>query len=105
MKPHPLRDPRWEALVGRHPHSSVFHSGNWLRTLRNVYGYELVVVTTCSPDSPLTNGLLFARVNSRLTGRRLVSLPFSDRRTPAGKAGAAYVDARLHQTESPRGEL
>jgi CelD/BcsL family acetyltransferase involved in cellulose biosynthesis len=78
----PLQDPRWEALVRCHPHASVFHSTNWLGALRHVYGYEPVVVTTCSAESPLTNGLVFARVNSRLTGRRLVSLPFSDHCEP-----------------------
>jgi hypothetical protein len=78
----PLLDPRWEDLVRRHPHASVFHSTNWLKALRNVYGYEPVVVTTCSPKSALTNGLVFARIHSRLTGRRLVSLPFSDHCEP-----------------------
>jgi hypothetical protein len=43
-----------------------------------VYGYEPVVVTTCIPGAPLTNGLVFCRINSWLTGRRFVSLPFSD---------------------------
>jgi|ERR1022692_1166901 CelD/BcsL family acetyltransferase involved in cellulose biosynthesis len=78
----PLRDPRWAALVGSHPQASVFHSTSWLRALRAVYGYEPVVVTSCSPEECLTNGLLFCRIKSWLTGRRLVSLPFSDHCEP-----------------------
>jgi hypothetical protein len=78
----PLTDPRWDAMVNRHPKSSVFHSGNWLRALRNVYGYEFVVLTTDSPAAPLTNGLVLCRVRSWLTGSRLVSLPFSDHCEP-----------------------
>lgn len=78
----PIQDPGWEALVRNHPHTSVFHSTKWLKTLRNVYGYESAVITTCLPGSPLTNGLVFARVKSRVTGRRLVSLPFSDHCEP-----------------------
>jgi Acetyltransferase (GNAT) domain len=74
----PLRDSRWADLVDSHPRASVFHGRNWLRALQTVYGYEPVVVTTCSPRSPLKNGLVFCRINSWLTGRRLVSLPFSD---------------------------
>ena len=74
----PLRDPRWAALVESHPRSSVFHSVNWLKALQGVYGYEPVAVTTCPPDATLTNGLVFCHVRSWLTGRRLVSLPFSD---------------------------
>jgi|HubBroStandDraft_1064217.scaffolds.fasta_scaffold01125_10 hypothetical protein len=74
----PLRDPRWAALVESHPRSSVFHSVNWLKALQSVYGYEPVAITTCPPAAILTNGLVFCRINSWLTGRRFVSLPFSD---------------------------
>lgn len=74
----PLSDSRWDALIQVHPQASVFHSPSWLRALHAVYGYEPVVLTTCSPNERLTNGLVFCRVKSWLTGRRLVSLPFSD---------------------------
>lgn len=74
----PISDARWDELTKCHPRSSVFHSTNWLRTLSAVYGYEPVVITTCGPREPLTNGLVFCRVKSWLTGRRLVSLPFAD---------------------------
>jgi CelD/BcsL family acetyltransferase involved in cellulose biosynthesis len=98
----PLQDPRWEALVRCHPQASVFHSTNWLRTLRNVYGYKSVVVTTCSPETALTNGLVFARVRSRLTGCRLVSLPFSDHCQPLLESPAqlAPILARIKQQVS-----
>jgi hypothetical protein len=74
----PLRDARWETLVRKHPRASVFHSTNWLKALHSAYGYEPVVVTTCPPQAVLSNGLVFCRVRSWLTGPRLVSLPFSD---------------------------
>jgi hypothetical protein len=74
----PLGDPRWQSLVERHPQGSVFHSTGWLDALRRTYGYRPVVFTTSSPTGELTNGLLFCRVNSWLTGQRMVSLPFSD---------------------------
>jgi hypothetical protein len=74
----PLRDRRWPALVEGHPRSSVFHTVNWLKALQAVYGYEPVAITTCPPDATLTNGLVFCRIQSWLTGRRFVSLPFSD---------------------------
>jgi CelD/BcsL family acetyltransferase involved in cellulose biosynthesis len=78
----PLRDPRWEAFVDSHSRASVFHSTNWLSALETAYGYDPLVVTTCSPDAALTNGLVFCRVDSWLTGRRFVSLPFSDHCEP-----------------------
>jgi hypothetical protein len=74
----PLGDPRWAALVESHPRSSVFHSVNWLKALQAVYGYEPVAIATCPPEAILTNGLVFCRIRSWLTGRRFVSLPFSD---------------------------
>jgi hypothetical protein len=78
----PTQDPRWAEFVGRHPKASVFHSVGWLKALRRTYGYEPVVFTTSSPTCELTNGMVFCRVKSWLTGRRLVSLPFSDHCEP-----------------------
>jgi CelD/BcsL family acetyltransferase involved in cellulose biosynthesis len=78
----PLSDPRWAALVDTHPQASVFHSTNWLRALSTVYGYQPVAITTRPPGVRLTNGLVFCRINSWLTGRRFVSLPFSDHCEP-----------------------
>ena len=78
----PLCDPRWPILVENHPQSSIFHSTSWLKALQTVYGYEPVAVTTCPPGAALTNGLVFCRVKSWLTGKRFVSLPFSDHCEP-----------------------
>ncbi len=78
----PLTDERWSNLVDNDPRSSIFHTTGWLRALRNVYGYEPVLMTTSSPAAPLTNGAVFCRIKSWLTGSRLVSLPFSDHCEP-----------------------
>lgn len=78
----PIKDARWANLVERHPRASIFHTVGWLKALRRTYGYEPVAFTTSSPTGDLTNGLVFCRINSWLTGRRLVSLPFSDHCEP-----------------------
>jgi CelD/BcsL family acetyltransferase involved in cellulose biosynthesis len=78
----PLQDARWHDLVQRDERSSIFHSTGWLEALRQTYGYEPVVFTTCPDGQALTNGIVFCGVNSWLTGRRLVSLPFSDHCEP-----------------------
>jgi len=78
----PLRDPRWTKLLQRHPRASVFHTPGWLEALRHTYGYEPVAYTTSDPGAELVNAWLFCRVRSWLTGRRLVSLPFSDHCDP-----------------------
>jgi hypothetical protein len=78
----PIQDPRWSELVEKHPKASVFHTVAWLQALRRTYGYEPVAFTTSPPTGELKNGLVFCRINSWLTGRRLVSLPFSDHCEP-----------------------
>lgn len=74
----PIQDPRWKALLQRHPNASVFHTVEWLEALRRTYGYRPMVFTTSAPTAELTNGLVFCGIRSWLTGKRLVSLPFSD---------------------------
>lgn len=76
----PLADPRWLALVSRHPSATLFHSPGWLRALRDTYGFEPFVLTT-TDSGQLENGLVACRVQTWWT-RRLVSLPFSDHCDP-----------------------
>jgi hypothetical protein len=45
-----------------------------------------VAFTTSAPGCELADGLVFCRVNSRVTGRRMVSLPFSDHCEPLANA-------------------
>jgi hypothetical protein len=78
----PLRDPRWQSLVDRHPNASVFHTTAWLEALRQTFGYKPVAFTTSLPTGELANGLLFCRVPSLLTSLRMVSLPFADHCEP-----------------------
>lgn len=79
---HPLEDSRWSGFLERHPRSSIFHTVAWLEAVRRTYGYEAIALTTSAPGDALRNGLVFCRVNSWLTGRRLVSLPFADHCEP-----------------------
>jgi hypothetical protein len=88
----PLADSRWQALVERHAQASAFHSEAWLRALHKTYGYEPVVLTDAAQGMPLENGLVFCKVESWLTGRRLVSLPFSDHCEPLTREGETTAD-------------
>jgi Acetyltransferase (GNAT) domain len=73
----PLRDPRWSAFVARSPDASVFHHVGWLSLLREQYGYRILARCVTEGDR-IVAGIPFAHVRSRLTGQRLVALPFSD---------------------------
>src|SRR5271165_2171364 len=75
-------DERWEDLLQNHPQASIFHTRGWLEALRKTYGYAPVAFTTSPLGYRLTNGVPFCEISSWLSGRRLVSLPFSDHCTP-----------------------
>ena len=97
----PLTDSRWDDFVARHPRSSVFHSSAWLSALHRTYGYQPVAYTTSLPEEELADAVVFCRIDSWLTGKRLVSLPFSDHCEPlvddAGDLEAFYavLDAKV----------
>jgi CelD/BcsL family acetyltransferase involved in cellulose biosynthesis len=74
----PLEDSRWEPFLEKHPRASVFHSSPWLEALRRTYGFQPIAFTTSSLGEDLENAIVFCAVESWVTGRRLVSLPFSD---------------------------
>jgi hypothetical protein len=78
----PITDFRWAELVARQHGASVFHTVGWLKALQRTYGYAPVAFTTSPPTSELKNGIVCCRIDSWLTGRRLVSLPFSDHCEP-----------------------
>ena len=86
----PLEDPRWARFVEHAAHASVFHTPGWLLALRRTYGFSPVAFTTSPPGDDLTNGVVCAGVRSRLTGARLVSLPFSDHCEPLGDDAQAF---------------
>ncbi len=67
------------------------------------YAYEPVVYTTCEPSAELTSGIIFCKVKSWLTGRRLVSLPFSDHCDPLVESSTEFDDLLLPVRESVNG--
>jgi CelD/BcsL family acetyltransferase involved in cellulose biosynthesis len=78
----PLADPRWRPLAENHPRGGIFHSPGWLTALRRSFGFPALAIVGRGAGADLERALLLCRVGSRLTGRRLVSLPFSDHCEP-----------------------
>jgi len=90
----PLADDRWDAMVTLRADHSIFHRAAWARVLEESYGHHPVYLRICVEGKeaalvPLTE------VASPITGRRGVSLPFSD------FAGPLWIDssrsAEVHQ--------
>lgn len=100
----PLKDVRWEEFLQQHPAASIFHTPGWLEALRRTYGYEAIAFTTSPPGHSLTNGAPFCRITSWLSGRRLVSLPFSDHCTPLVESSEQVVELLAALQESIKRE-
>jgi CelD/BcsL family acetyltransferase involved in cellulose biosynthesis len=83
----PLAGPEWRRFVERCPEATAFHHPAWLELLRRQYGYEMLACCIDGGDG-IQAGIPIARIASRLTGRRLVALPFSDSCPPILAAGA-----------------
>lgn len=83
----PLTDPRWDAFVQDHPKAGLFHSSSWIEILQRTYGYQPAHLAQES-DGAIQGILPIVVVRSRLTGDRLVSLPFSG---PAGPLGSSQA--------------
>ncbi len=74
----PLEIPDWDTLVRATGKASFFHSSAWARVLHETYGYKPLYFSSIEHGS-LSSLMPFMEVDSWLTGRRGVSLPFSDR--------------------------
>jgi CelD/BcsL family acetyltransferase involved in cellulose biosynthesis len=83
----PTTDPAWASFVESCPDASIYHHPAWLRLLRDQYGLELAAVGVEDEHGELVGGLPLARTRSRLTGKRLVALPFSDMCGPLLREG------------------
>lgn len=77
----PCTSEAWMEFVNSHPDAGIFHHPAWMKMLRDIYGYTMFAVCVCDGNS-IAAGIPFADVKSVLTGRRWVSLPFSDQCHP-----------------------
>jgi len=73
----PLAHAQWDKLILESNLYSFFHSYAWIKVLWESYGYKPHFFILKSKRE-LSALLPFMEVNSRFTGRRGVSLPFSD---------------------------
>ncbi len=73
----PTQYPGWDSLVLRLPGVSFFHSAAWAMVLQKAYGFKPIYFTVFD-GSVLSACLPVMEIDSFLTGRRGVSLPFTD---------------------------
>lgn len=68
----------WHTSIEEQVQNLFYYDQRWLDLLTTFYGYRIRSLTTTNKDGQVTGFLPLCSVNSPLTGRRLVSLPFSD---------------------------
>lgn len=83
----PFLDPGYAELVATGQGAEIFHDLLWLKLLRDEYGYEIGACAV-RRDEKIEAAIPFAKIKSRLTGNRLVALPFSDHCPPVLAADA-----------------
>lgn len=73
----PTEVPEWDGMVAAFPGCSFFHSSAWSKVLSDSYGYKQLYFTLWQNDR-LAALLPIMEVDSMITGRRGVCLPFTD---------------------------
>ena len=95
----PLQIPEWDSIVATHPDGTCFHGRGWASVLHETYGHRPKFFCRFR-GGRLESMLPVMEVNSRWTGRRGVSLPFTDVCEPLaenqGRAEGLY-EAALEQ--------
>ena len=94
----PTQFPDWDSLILRHSEASFFHSAAWAMVLQRAYGFRPLYFTI------FEGGLLSAclpvmEIDSFLTGRRGVSLPFSDYCEPLASSQEEFQELFTEATE------
>jgi hypothetical protein len=97
----PLQIPNWEDLILATGKASFFHSSAWARVLHESYGYEPLYFASFE-NGKLSCLMPFMEVNSWLTGKRGVSLPFTDYCEPIVENDLSWKEPLDHIIRSGR---
>jgi len=73
----PTIDNRWNTFVEMHPLASIYHHSCWMELLRQTYDYKPYYLACTDEQDHFQAILPLFLVKSWLTGKRLISVPFS----------------------------
>jgi hypothetical protein len=87
----------WDDLLLTHPKTTFFHTAAWARVLTESYNYKPLYFAIL--ESKRLLGLIpVMEIRSFLTGKRGVSLPFTDECQPLGEDGVRFRHLPEHLT-------
>jgi hypothetical protein len=90
--------PGWDELVASHPAATFFHTAGWARVLSETYGYHAAYFIARDRER-LATLIPFMEIQSWITGKRGVSLPFTDECAPILQDGMCGGSALSHVME------
>src|SRR5437667_951717 len=73
-----LADSSLSTFIEQQTKDSLYYSQAWLDLITKLYGYSVISLTTSNTSGQASGFLPLCFMQSPLTGRRLVALPFSD---------------------------
>jgi CelD/BcsL family acetyltransferase involved in cellulose biosynthesis len=85
-------DAHWATLTIAQPEATIFHHPAWVELLKTCYGYKPMLFVILGASGQPVATLPLMQIDSWLTGRRVVSLPFSDFCPPLTIDDASLVD-------------
>jgi CelD/BcsL family acetyltransferase involved in cellulose biosynthesis len=65
-------------FIAEHASNILYFEPGWLDLITSLYGYKLIPLTTTNSKGRITGFLPLSFIQSTVTGKRLVSLPFAD---------------------------
>jgi hypothetical protein len=98
-----INDKRWINFIEDRPEADIFHTPHWANNLAQCYGYKPFALVL-EKDGKITAGLSVMEVNNILSGRRWVSLPYTDHCAPLFENDLALnqlTDALVSLSQQP----
>lgn len=92
-------DSRWMDLASVSQDACIFHHPAWLRLLEGCYGFRPFIAALEGENGKLTTGMAVIEMGGGRTGKRWISLPYSDSVEPLYvEGGRQWRDALWGQT-------
>ncbi len=89
-------DAKAEAFFSCHESACIFHHPAWSRLISRTYSYRPQVLVMLDPNGKIAAALPVMEINSLLTGRRIVCLPFTDHCRPLSQDPEAHAALVRH---------
>jgi hypothetical protein len=94
----PIDYPGWDELLLTHAQTTFFHTSAWARVLSESYQYKPLYFTIIAANT-LAALIPLMEINSLLTGRRGVSLPFTDECRPVAQDSGQFKETLQYVLE------